>query len=79
MLMDTTYQTSVLLVDVVQTLTQVGQLVVHLSIPVVEVLQQTEEILEWEIMLVYGTYQDTILTEVGVIVITMLIDPLLHL
>ena len=77
--MDTTYLTSVLLVDVVQTLTQVGLLVVHLSIPVVEVLQQTVETLEWVITLVYGTYQDTILTEVGVTVITMLIDPLLHL
>ena len=64
--MDTTYLTSVLLVDVVQTLTQVGLLVVHLSIPVVEVLQQTVETLEWVIMLVYGTYQDTILTEDGV-------------
>jgi hypothetical protein len=77
--MDTTYLTSVLLVDVVQTLTQVGLLVVHLSIPVVEVLQQTVETLEWVIMLVYGTYQDTILTEVGVTVITTVIDPLLHL
>jgi hypothetical protein len=77
--MDTTYLTSVLLVDVVQTLTQVGLLVVHLSIPVVEVLQQTVETLEWVIMLVYGTYQDTILTEVGVTVIITVIDPLLHL
>ena len=77
--MDTTYQTSVLLVDVVQTLTQVGLLVVHLSIPVVEVLQQTVETLEWVITLVYGTYQDTIPTEVGVTVITTVIDPLLHL
>ena len=77
--MDTTYLTSVLLVDVVQTLTQVGLLVVHLSIPVVEVLQQTVETLEWVITLVYGTYQDTIPTEVGVTVITMVIDPLLHL
>ena len=77
--MDTTYLTSVLLVDVVQTLTQVGLLVVHLSIPVVEVLQQTVETSEWVIMLVYGTYQDTILTEVGVTVITTVTDPLLHL
>ena len=77
--MDTTYLTSVLLVDVVQTLTQVGLLVVHLSIPVVEVLQQTVETSEWVIMLVYGTYQDTILTEVGVTVIITVIDPLLHL
>ena len=77
--MDTTYLTSVLLVDVVQTLTQVGLLVVHLSIPVVEVLQQTVETLEWVITLVYGTYQDTIPTEVGVTVITTVIDPLLHL
>ena len=77
--MDTTYLTSVLLVDVVQTLTQVGQLLVHLSIPVVEVLQQTVETLEWVITLVYGTYQDTIPTEVGVTVITTVIDPLLHL
>ena len=77
--MDITYLTSVLLVDVVQTLTQVGLLVVHLSIPVVEVLQQTVETLEWVITLVYGTYQDTIPTEVGVTVITTVIDPLLHL
>ena len=77
--MDTTYLTSVLLVDVVQTLTQVGQLVVHPSTPVVEVLQQTEETLEWVIMLVCGTYRDMIPTEVGVTVITTLIDPLLHL
>ena len=77
--MDITSLTSVLLVDVVQTLTQVGLLVVHLSIPVVEVLQQTVETSEWVIMLVYGTYQDTILTEVGVTVIITVIDPLLHL
>ena len=77
--MDTTYLTSVLLVDVVQTLTQVGLLVVHLSIPVVEVLQQTVETSDWVIMLVYGTYQDTIPTEVGVTVIITVIDPLLHL
>jgi len=77
--MDITSLTSVLLVDVEQTLTQVGLLVVHLSIPVVEVLQQTVETSEWVIMLVYGTYQDTILTEVGVTVIITVIDPLLHL
>ena len=77
--MDITSLTSVLLVDVEQTLTQVGLLVVHLSIPVVEVLQQTVETSEWVITLVYGTYQDTILTEVGVTVIITVIDPLLHL
>ena len=77
--MDITSLTSVLLVDVEQTLTQVGLLVVHLSIPVVEVLQQTVETSEWVIMLVYGTYQDTIPTEVGVTVIITVIDPLLHL
>ena len=77
--MDITSLTSVLLVDVVQTLTQVGLLVVHLSIPVVEVLQQMVETSEWVITLVYGTYQDTILTEVGVTVIITVIDPLLHL
>ena len=77
--MDITSLTSVLLVDVEQTLTQVGQLLVHLLIPVAEVLHQTVETSDWVIMLVYGTYQDTIPTEVGVTVIITVIDPLLHL
>ena len=76
--MDITYLTSVLLVDVVQTLTQVGQLLVHLSTPVVEVLLQTEETSEWETILPHGQTPDMIPTEVGVTVTTMVRDLLLH-
>ena len=55
------------------------QTVIHHSILVVCNLALTEETSEWVIMLVYGTYQDMILTEVGVTVIITVIDPLLHL
>ncbi len=77
--MDTTYQTSVLLVDVEVTPTQVGQLVVHLRTHVVEVLKQTEETSELETTVQSGLHLDTIPTEVGVTVITMVRDLLLHL
>ena len=77
--MDITFLTSVLLVDVVQTLTQVGQLLVQHLIHVVEVLQQTEETSELEATVQSGLHLDTIPTEVGVTVITMVRDLLLHL
>jgi hypothetical protein len=44
--MDTTYQTSVLLVDVEEMPTQVGQLLVHHSTHVVDRLETTVETLE---------------------------------
>ena len=77
--MDITFPTSVLLGDVEVTPTQVGQLVVHLLIHVVEVLQQTEETLELETTVQSGLHLDTIPIEVGVTVITMVRDLLLHL
>ena len=77
--MDTTYQTSVLLVDVEVTPTQVGQLVVHLRTHVVEVLKQTEETSEWETTLPHGQTLDMIPTEVGVTVFIMVNLRLLHL
>ena len=77
--MDTTYQTSVLSEDVEVTQTQVGQLVVHLRTHVAEVLQQTEETLELETTVQSGLHLDTIPIEVGVTVITMVRDLLLHL
>ena len=77
--MDTTYQTSVLLVDVEVTPTQVGQLVVHLRTHVVEVLKQTEETSELETTVELGLLPDMIHTEDGVIVTNMLILQRLHL
>ena len=76
--MDITSQVSVLLVDVEVTLTQVGQLVVHLLTPVVVLLAITVETLELVTTVLSGLHLDTIPTEVGVTVITTVRDLLLH-
>ena len=76
--MDITSLTSALLVDVEVTLTQVGQLVVTLLTLVAVLLATTEEILESVTTVLSGLYLDTIPTEVGVTVTTMVKDLLLH-
>ena len=68
-----------LLVDVEETPTEVGQLVVHLRTHVVEVLKQTEETSELETTVQSGLHLDMIPTEVGVTVIIMDNPQHLHL
>ena len=77
--MDTTYQTSVPLVDREEMLTQVGLRLVLLTTHVVERLEITEETSEWETILPHGQTLDMIPTEVGVTVIIMVNLRLLHL
>ena len=66
-------------VDVVVTLTQVGRTNVQHLIHVVDSLETMVETLELETTVVFGLHQDMIPTEVGVIVIIMVKDLLLHL
>ena len=77
--MDTTYRTSVLLVDREEMPTQVGLRLVLLITHVVERLGTTEETSEWETTLPHGQTLDMIPTEVGVIVFIMVNLRLLHL
>ena len=73
------YQTSVLLVDREEMLTQTGLKLVRLITHVVDSLETTEETLDLETILVHGRTPDMIPTEVGVTVIIMVILLLLHL
>ena len=66
-------------VDVVVMLTQVGRTHVQHLIHVVDSLETMVETLELETTVVFGLHQDMIPTEVGVIVIIMVKDLLLHL
>ena len=77
--MDITYQTSVLLVDREEMLTQTGLKLVRLITHVVDSLETTEETLDLETILVHGRTPDMIPTEVGVTVIIMDNPQHLHL
>tara|TARA_B100000161_G_scaffold230938_1_gene178456 strand:- start:191 stop:424 length:234 start_codon:yes stop_codon:yes gene_type:complete len=69
--MDTTYQTSVLLVDREEMPTQVGLRLVHLTMHVADRLDKMEETSDSETTLLHGQTLDMIPTEVGVTVIIM--------
>jgi hypothetical protein len=69
--MDTTYQTSVLLVDREEMPTQVGLRLVHLITHVADSLETTVETSDLETTLPHGQTLDMIPTEVGVTVIIM--------
>ena len=77
--MDTTYRTSVLLVDREEMPTQVGLRLVHLIMHVVDSLDKMEETSDLETTLPHGQTLDMIPTEVGVTVIIMVNHPLLRL
>ena len=77
--MDQTYLTSAPLVDVEEWQILLGVPTVHLLTHVVERLETTEETSELETTVQSGLHLDTIPTEVGVTVITMVRDLLLHL
>tara|TARA_B100000575_G_C23093712_1_gene630656 strand:+ start:649 stop:885 length:237 start_codon:yes stop_codon:yes gene_type:complete len=77
--MDTTYRTSVLLVDKEEMPTQVGLRLVRLITHVADSLETMEETLDTETILPHGQTLDMILTEVGVTVIITDNLPHLHL
>ena len=77
--MDTTYQTSVLLVDREEMPTQTGLRLVHLTMHVADSLATMEETSDLETTLPHGQTPDMIPTEVGVTVIIMANHPLLRL
>ena len=76
--MDTTYRTSVLLVDREEMPTQVGLRLVHPTMHVLDSLETTVETSELVTTVPSGLHLDTIPTEVGVTVITTVRDLLLH-